>query len=455
MGIPSFVVTRKGFSIIVNSAFAGMGFPADAPYVLEFPLEMFVPGSDLSPIEKNIDKVIFALTKWESKLTDRKNYTPPPIIVEGKDYQEALNNMNLLFLRSQWSDGLPMMPATRERVNWILTGTDMPRNKVLGTMLPRASIVTVEQIAVSLAMAGGRPEYLPVLIATVEAFLDPATKHEHLQTTTGNNFPIVIVNGPITKQIRLNSGSGCCGPDPNHPSGGSIGRALRLMQMTVGGAVPGQGTMAEFGANRFTNMVIAENEDALPEGWPSLSEERGFPSGSNTVTIHFVASVIDMIPSTTSTEQAAIYTLNRWSAYIGCPFNMYWGFEARWENGSPGVLLMGALTAQGFANTGFSKGKIREFLWEKSKLSPEKVKKYGYEKHVAEMRLDPSKPLPVSKTPRSLTIAIAGGASSGHAYFLPNQGYTPVTKEINLPASSTWDDLLKQAEQDLGPLPSR
>jgi len=190
VGIPSFVVTRKGFSIIVNSAFAGMGFPADAPYVLEFPLEMFVPGSDLSPIEKNIDKIIFALTKWESKLTDRKNYTPPPIIVEGKDYQEALNNMNLLFLRSQWSDGLPMMPATRERVNWILTGTDMPRNKVLGTMLPRAGIVTVEQIAVSLAMAGGRPEYLPVLIATVEAFLDPATKHEHLQTTTGNNFPM-------------------------------------------------------------------------------------------------------------------------------------------------------------------------------------------------------------------------------------------------------------------------
>jgi len=194
----------------------------------------------------------------------------------------------------------------------------------LGHNAPRASIVTVEQIAVC-SCDGGWASRVPAGVdCNRRAFLDPATKHEHLQTTTGNNFPIVIVNGPITKQIRLNSGSGCCGPDPNHPSGGSIGRALRLMQMTVGGAVPGQGTMAEFGANRFTNMVIAENEDALPEGWPSLSEERGFPSGSNTVTIHFVASVIDMIPSTTSTEQAAIYTLNRWSAYIGCPFNMYW-----------------------------------------------------------------------------------------------------------------------------------
>jgi hypothetical protein len=430
-----------------------MGFPADAPVILEFPLEMFWPGSDLSPIEKNIDKIVFGLTEWESKVTDRKPHTPPSITVEGEDYPDAVNNLNLLFLRNQWSDGLPLVPATSERVAWILTGTETPRDKVLGTMLPRAGIVTIEQVAVSLAMAGGRPEYLPVLIAAVEAFLDPASKHEHLQTTTGSNFPVVIVNGPVTRQIRLNSGYGCCGPDPNHPSGGSIGRALRLMQMNVGGAVPGQGTMAEFGANRFANMVIAENEEGLPEGWRPLSVERGFPRGSNTATIHFVASVIDMIPSTTSTEEAARYTLNRWSAYIGCPFNMYWGFEARWENGSPGVLLMAPLTAQGLANAGFSKDKIREFLWEKTKLSPEKVKEYGYEKHVAEMRLDPSMPLPVSKTPKSLTIAIAGGAPSGHAYFLPNQGYTPLTKEIKLPASSRWDELLKRAEMDLGPLP--
>ena len=431
-----------------------MGFPADAPSVLEFPLEMFVPGSDLSPLEKNLDQIIFGLTQWKSKIAERTSYAPPPITIEGKDYPAALDNLNLFFLRNLWSDGLPIVPATRERVDWLLTGANLPREKILGTMLPRGGIVTLEQIAVALAMAGGRPEYMPVLIATVAAFLDPAIKHEHLQTTTGNNFPVVIVNGAIAKQIRLNAGTGCCGPDPNHPAGASIGRALRFLQMNVGGAIPGQGTMAEYGANRFTNMVIAENEDALPAGWQSLSEERGFSRASNTVTLHFVASIIDMIPSTTTTEQAAIYTLNRWAAYIGGPFNMYFGFESRWEHGSPGVLLMGALTAQGFANTGFSKDQIRECLWEKSKLAPEKVKEYGYEKHVAELRLDPTMPLPVSKSPKSLLIAIAGGAPSGHAYFMPNQGYTSVTQEIKLPSSATWDDLLKQAAQDLGPLPA-
>jgi hypothetical protein len=441
--------------MVVKGAFAGMGFPADAPSILEFPNEMFWPGSDLSPLEKNLDKIIFGLTGWESKVVAKKPQVLAPITVEGKDYQEALNDMNLLFLRNQWSDGLPLVPATRERVDWILTGTIQPRNQFLGTMLPRAGLVTVEQIAVSLAMAGGRPEYLPVLIAAVEAILDPSTKHEHLQTTTGNNFPVVIVNGPVARQIRLASGYGCCGPDPNHPSGGCIGRALRLLQMTTGGAIPGVGTMAEFGANRFTNMVLAENEEGVPEGWNPLSVERGFPRGSNTVTVHFVTGAIDMVPSTTSTEQAAIHTLNRWSAYIGCPFNMYWGFESRWEHGAPGVLLMGPMTAQGLAKSNFSKDKIREYLWEKTKISPEKVKEYGFERHVAEMRADPSLPFPVSKTPKSLTIAIAGGAASGHAYFLPNQGYTPVTKEIKLPEISRWDELLKGAERDMGPLPSR
>jgi hypothetical protein len=447
-------VTRKGFVRIVKSAFAGMGFPNDSPAAMEFPNEMFWPGSDLSPIEKELDKIVFGLTKWESTVVDTKIKSLPPITVEGRDYQEALNNMNLLFLKNEWSDGLPLLPATRERADWILGGTAIARNKVLGTMLPKASLVTVESVAVSLAMAGGRPEYMPVLLAAVEAFLDPASKHEHLQTTTGNNFPVVIVNGPIARQIRLGSGFGCCGPDPNHPSGSSIGRALRLLQMNVGGAVPGKGTMAEFGANRATNLVLAENEEGVPARWQTLSEERGFPRGSNTVTIHFVTGAIDMVPSTTSTKEAAIHTLNRWSAYIGCPFNMYWGFDTRWTSGSPGVVIMAPMTAQGLADAGYSKDNVREYLWEKTKLAPEKVKEFGFERHVAMLGADPSMPFPVSKTPGSLTIAIAGGASSGHALFLPNQGYCPVTKAIHLPGNARWEQLMQSAEAELGPLPS-
>ena len=106
-------------------------------------------------------------------------------------------------------------------------------------------------------MAGGRPEYLPVLVAAVDAFLDPDSGSEQLQAASGSAFPVVIVNGPIGPQIRLNSGFGCLGPDPQRPAGASIGRALRLMQQNVGGARPGVGTMANYGGLRYTNVVFA------------------------------------------------------------------------------------------------------------------------------------------------------------------------------------------------------
>jgi len=441
---------------VVNIAFGGLGFAADASTILEFPTEMFLATGDLSSIQENIDKLVYGLTKWKSAIEEKAAVIPSKITVEGKDYQEATTKMNYLFLRNQWGDGLPILPATTEYVDWVLTGTDLPRDNVLGIILPRGGIATVEQIAVALAMAGGRPEYLPVLLATVEAFLDPLSQHAHYATTTGSNYPIVVVNGPITKQIRLNSGYGCLGPDPNHPAGASIGRALRLLQMDVGGAIPGVGTMAIYGgANRYTNIVFAEHEDGVPESWVPLNVERGFRNGSNVVTIHFVNGTINMDGADTSTEQSALQVLNMWAGYIGIPNPNYWGRLPRWENGSPGVLLMACGTAGGLAKLGWSKDKIRNFLWEKSKLLPSKIKDYGFQYKAMEMGLDPLMPMPVSKTPKNLTIVVAGGEQSGHAYFMPNQGDTPMSREIKLPREVKWNDLLKQAQIDLYPIPNK
>ena len=154
--------------------------------------------------------------------------------------------------------------ATRERVEWILEGTERPRQQMLGKVLPRGAIATVESCAIALAMAGGRPEYLPVLIAAVEAFLDPLSDSEHMQADSAGAFPVVIVNGPIAAQIRLNTTFGCLGPDPQRPAGGSIGRALRLMQQNLGGALPGVGAMAMWGAMRYTNAVFGEHTSKIP-----------------------------------------------------------------------------------------------------------------------------------------------------------------------------------------------
>ena len=242
------IITRAGFSQVVANSFAGFGFPPEAPTVMEFPTEMFLPGSDLSPIEKNIDKVILGLTKWEPQVYKAKGIiSPPKITVVGRDYEEVFSKAELLFLKSLWSDGLPIRPPTQERVDWILKGTDLPREKVIGRIFPRGGIATVEVLAISLAMTGGRPEYLPVLIAAVQALTAPEYNHAAMNSTTCSVYPVLIVNGPIAKQIRLNSGYGCLGPDPMRPAGGCIGRALRFLMMNVGGAIPGSGTMAIYG----------------------------------------------------------------------------------------------------------------------------------------------------------------------------------------------------------------
>ena len=100
---------------------------------------------------------------------------PDKIRIEANGYEAASDQMNQLFLRNTWGDGLPVSPPTRERVEWILKGTELPRDHIIGKIMPKGGIATVETIAVSLAMAGGRPEYLPVLIAAVDAFCRPST----------------------------------------------------------------------------------------------------------------------------------------------------------------------------------------------------------------------------------------------------------------------------------------
>ena len=205
----------------MTNAISGLGLAPDAA-MITFPIDMFLPGSDISGIEARKNEFYDALTGWQSSRT--KAAAVPMLKVQGETYEDALQKANHLAITNLWGDGLPLWPATRERVNRILRGTPLPRAHVIGKFPPRGGITTVETCAISLAMAGGRPEYLPVLIAAVEAFLHPESNAEQLQAASGSAYPVVIVNGPIAKQIRLNSGFGCFGPDPQHPAGASIGR---------------------------------------------------------------------------------------------------------------------------------------------------------------------------------------------------------------------------------------
>jgi len=457
------VVTRGGFSQVVGNAFAGMGFPAEDPSVYEFPIPMFAAGGDLTPLTENIDKIIAGLTTWKPKITTTGTFTPTPITVQGKDYQSALDNMNALFLKNMWSDGLTLTPATVDRVSWILTGTDLARNTVIsppGGVVPRGGIASVESIAVALAMAGGRPEYLPLLIAIVQAITAPAFGLQALNSTTCSVIPATIVNGPIAKQIRLGSGYGCLGPDPVHPAGVLIGRALRIIQQDLGGAVPGIGTMAIYGADRTSNMVFAEDEEGLPPDWNSLAVDRGFAKTDNVVTATPISSMVNIVGVGKADYDMTLMLIAKIMASPNG--NVIMASDAVWKSPDHAtgiVYIPRGLAASIQSQKGYSKDAVKTFLWNNSKLPGSVATAIG-QAGTTPVGLSPAvgfaagQDIPLGDNPKQIMVVVAGGDQSGHAYWsqVGHSSYTVTSQKIQLPAA--WNTLLAQAVNDLGPLPA-
>ncbi len=438
----------------MKNAVSGLGLAPDAAMVT-FPIDMFLPGSDLSALEARHREFYHGLTKWQSEFALSAGGETPLLAVEGSSYEDALQKANNLLLTNLWGDGLPIWPATRERVDWMLRGSALPRMQVIGKFPPRGGITTVETCAIALAMAGGRPEYMPVLLAAVEACLDPSTLFDQLQATSGGPFPVVIVNGPIAKQIRLNSGFGCLGPDPQRPAGASIGRALRLLQQNVGGALPGIGTMAIYGAMRYTNAVFAEDEASLPEGWlPHATQRHGYTPGTNSVSVMFASGVSNIRrrgAKKETPEEDVTQGLHRMADFMRTP-NM--AALAGWDQGTPGAMLVSPVVAGMMAKLGWTPQKLRAFLWENSKIPMAQLKRAG---GPAWIEIDPSPavrdsikldPWPIAKNPDNIILIVAGGDHPTHSQWLQAHSPTVIGRVMRVP--ETFDRLLAESDRDLG-----
>jgi hypothetical protein len=436
----------------MKNAISGIGLAPDAAMVT-FPIAMFLPGADISAVERRKQEFYDGLTRWQSEFGQAAAESPM-LAVEGESYEEALNNANQMMLAKLWGDGLPVWPATRQRVDWILQGTVLPRGHLLGKFPPRGGVTTVETCAIALAMAGGRPEYLPILIAAVEACLDPVNGFDQLQATSGGPFPVVIVNGPIAREIGLNSGFGLLGPDPQHPAGASIGRALRLLQQNVGGALPGVGTMAIFGAMRYTNAVFAEDEASLPPGWlPHATERHGYEPGSNSVSVVFASGVTNVRRRGAKKESPQEDVQNglwRMADFMRTP-NL--AVLAGYENGTPGIMMISPVVAKMMAELGWTKPAIRQFLWENSRIPMEQMRRAGAPAWIeidsnpvtrASIDLDP---WPICLKPDNIVLVVAGGEHPTHSYWLQAHSPGVVGRPVRVP--ETFDRLLADAKRAL------
>ncbi|MEJ2245726.1 MAG: hypothetical protein P8Y80_06545 [Acidobacteriota bacterium] len=441
-----------------RQAVMGQGLPPEAPWVV-FNYNLFLVDSDLTLIKEKYTEIVYALTGWQPSLNKKGTFSKAPVEVSGRDHEDALARAHYLFLRKNWGDGLAIFPPTKSRVDWILTGTDHNREETvgggIGKVAPKAGILSYEVLATCMAMAGGRPEYMPVAEAVCRTIIE---KQNTLMTSSGGAYQGVCVNGSIAKQIRLNSGFSLFGPDPNHPAGGAIGRCISLVLMNVGGHVAGQGTIAEYAEMRFTGLCFAENEDNLPQGWTTFAEEKyKRPKGTNSATflITFLGGLRPFVHRGTGNEPDFETEMNE-SFYRAANVMKSVGSSSHSPSpGMPGIMFYNSMICNNMAGIGWTKDKIRKHLAELVFVTPEEIKdRTDIQRAAAEAKVDLSEladRIPLITDPRNINFICAGGDHPSLAMWLAG---VMIMGNVEIQLPRNWEALLIQAEQDLGPLPA-
>jgi hypothetical protein len=203
-----------------------------------------------------------------------------------------------------WSDGLPTVPPTEARLYRMLQGTTRDPQESLGEAPPNMVECTIEKVAINAVMAGCKPEYLPVVIAAVEAALEPAFCMHGLLATTWLSGPMIIVNGPIREAIGMNWEGNVLGQ--GNRANATIGRALQLIIRNVGGGKPQEVDMSALGSPVKYGFCIPEDESTP---WRTLAEDQGFSKSQSTVTVLTADGVQGCIDQLSRDPEQLVYSL--------------------------------------------------------------------------------------------------------------------------------------------------
>ena len=321
------------------------------------------------------------------------------------------------FVTREWCDGLPIVPPTADRVRVMLG--DAEPERALGAMPPLWRTATLEAIAVNAVMAGCRPEYFPVIVAAVDAMLDPDFNLYGVQATTHPVAPLVIVNGAYGRRIGLHAGSGCFGP--GFRANATIGRALRLILMNVGGAWPGRHDMATQGSPAKFSYCIAENEEASP--WGPLKD-------GDAVTVYGGEGPHNVNDHASTTASGILSTVSHTAATLGS--NVGWYFSQ-----SQLLVVLGPEHARTIAGDGLTRADVQRFVYEHARLPLATLKLGGmwgmhdWPAWMMALRDDEVRP-PQVPSPDDVLVVVAGGPGK-HSSVVPNTCFSrAVSRPIEL-----------------------
>jgi hypothetical protein len=248
-----------------------------------------------------------------------------------------------------WSDGLPLVPPTVERVARMLSATTLEPQEVVAVVPPDLVDCTVEKVAVNAVMAGCRPEYLPVVLAAVEGACTDEFNIHGVLATTWFSGPLVIVNGPVGRAIGMNSGVNALGQ--GNRANATIGRALQLVVRNVGGGRPGEVDRATLGTPGKYTFCFAEDEAGSP--WEPLHVERGLSPETSAVTLFAAEGVRGVVDQLSRTAESLARSFAACLRTVAHPKSVI-----AWD----AVLVVSPEHARVFREAGWSKKRLRKEL---------------------------------------------------------------------------------------------
>ena len=302
-----------------------------------------------------------------------------------------------------WADGLPVVPATEERVHRFLEAARREPDEVLFREPTRRRTVTVEKVAINAVLAGCRPEHLPVVLAALEAMADPAYNLHGAITSTGGSAPLVVVNGPVRHALGINAGVNLFGP--GWRANATIGRALRLVILNCLGAQPGVLDRSTQGHPGKYTFCIGELEEESP--WEPFHVERGFARDASTVTVFAAEGPHNVLTHYGHDAEAILVTLGDAMAGLG--------------SFSPGqsFLVLAPEHVRILARDGWTKARLREALYARARRTLADLKRAGKVPGPVAPD-DESRFVHRGEGPEDILIVVGGGGAGGHSAFIPS-----------------------------------
>ena len=441
-GIPSSSLVAEGFVSQAKATRIGLGLPG-LPWatLARHPAIQAKEELHAAVLDTTLPEVIANLTAAQAgaRIADEPGMTD--VVCRG-----GLSEVNRVFIENEWSDGLPIIPPTRDRVEAFLQQTRRDPQEVLGILLPDNRSATIWSVAVNGVMAGCRPEYMPVLIALIEAMADPSYGVEHSGNTPGGET-LIILNGPMVDTLGFNHTQGVMrdGFQPNT----SVGRFWRLYLRNVAGFLPHKTDKATFG--NTWRVAIAENEAALRAiGWPPNSVDMGFQAGDNTVTIarYTGGGMVSSMAGSTP-EELLPYLAD------GLVRHTFWQITFTVGLGYGKLRPLAMITpiiAETIARAGWSKQDVKQFLFEHARVPAwqferllrdwthkpiwnltEEAERGNIPKALFAASDDPERMVPIVWSPDHFMLLVTGDPlrTSGYAFGHNGQLGFPVAKKVD------------------------